>query len=458
MNKSPQPSSIGLFSATMLVVGNTIGVGIFTTSGVIAAHLPSPGWLLMVWGLGGVLSLAGALVWAELGAMFPHAGGEYVYLREAFGPLWGFLCGWAAFLATFSGSIAVLAIALSEYFVAIVPATTANLWTLRCFGLTFPISLSQCLAIGLVWLTTLINYRGLHWGSVTQNFLSVGKLLAIGGLLFAGFSVGDGNWSHFTPFFSWNDSSRALNAVGLALIPVVFAYSGWNAAGYIAEELHAPESTLPRALVWGTVITIGVYLLLNVLYLYAVTVADLSGVVQVGDLVARSLFASQAAGIVSLLIAVSIASAFNVMVLTGGRIYYAMARDGVFFSPAAQLHPRFHTPGHALFMQAAWTSLLILSGTFEQLLTYTTIVIVGTAILTVVALVNLRQRRPDFPRPYRVWGYPWLPALYLLGSLGILLNAVVERPIECLWGIGLCAVGVPAYRWWQRVDSSSVAA
>lgn len=442
----------------MLVVGNTIGVGIFTTSGVIAAQLPSPGWLLMVWVIGGVLSLAGALVWAELGAMFPHAGGEYVYLREAFGPFWGFLCGWAAFLAAFSGSIAVLAIALAEYVVAIIPATTATLSTIHFFGIVLSISLPQCLAIGLVWLTTLINYRGLHWGSVTQNFLSLSKLLALVGLLFAGFSVGNGDWAHFVPFFSWNNSSGTLNALGLALIPVVFAYSGWNAAGYIAEEIHAPESTLPRALVWGTVITIGVYLLLNVLYVYAVTVAGLSGVVQVGDLVARSLFASQTAGVVSLLIAVSIASAFNVMVLTGGRIYYAMARDGVFFPHAAQLHPRFHTPGHALLIQATWTSLLILSGTFEQLLTYTTVVIVGTAIFTVVALFRLRRRQPDWPRPYRTWGYPWLPTLFLLGSLGILLNALWERPLECLWGIGLCAAGAPAYWWWQRVDSPGAAA
>jgi APA family basic amino acid/polyamine antiporter len=442
----------------MLVVGNTIGVGIFTTSGVIAAQLPSPGWLLMVWVLGGVLSLAGALVWAELGAMFPHAGGEYVYLRETFGPFWGFLCGWAAFLATFSGSIAVLAIALAEYVVAIVPTTTTNPWTMHFFGIACSISLSQCLAIGLVWLTTLINYRGLHWGSVTQNLLSLSKLIALVGLLLAGFSVGNGDWAHFLPFFSWNGAHGILGAVGLALIPVVFAYSGWNAAGYIAGEIHAPESTLPRALVWGTVITIGVYLLLNVLYVYAVTIAGLNGVVQVGDLVARSLFASQAAWIVSLLIAVSIASAFNVMVLTGGRIYYAMARDGVFFPRAAQLHPRFHTPGHALLMQASWTSLLILSGTFEQLLTYTTVIIVGTAIFTVVALLSLRRRQPDRPRPYRTWGYPWLPTLYLLGSLGILLNAIVERPSECLWGIGLCAAGVPAYRWWQRVDSPGVAA
>lgn len=437
----------------MMVVGNTIGVGIFTTTGVMATQLPSPGLLLLVWVLGGVLSLAGALVWAELGTMFPHAGGEYVYLREAFGPFWGFLCGWAAFLATMSGSVAVLAIALAEYVVAVLPVAPAVLGTMPIFGIAFSFSLVQCLGIGLVWSITLLNYRGLRWGSVAQNLLSLSKLAAIAGLLAAGVSVGKGNWEHFWPIFSWHSPLPMVSAVGLALIPVIFAYTGWNAATYIASEVDDPVATLPQALVWGTLITIAVYLALNVLYLYADTIADLSGVVQVGDRVARSLFGDGAAWIVSLLIALSIASAFNVIVLTGARIYYAMARDGVFFPSAAQLHPRFHTPSRALLMQALWTSLLILSGTFEQLLTYTTVVIVGTSLFTVAALFRLRSQRPGLPRPYRTWGYPWLPIFFLLSSLGILLNALWERPVECLWGIGLCAAGAPAYWWWRRVDS-----
>jgi APA family basic amino acid/polyamine antiporter len=437
----------------MMVVGNTIGVGIFTSTGVMAEQLPSPGLLLFVWILGGIFSLAGALVWAELGTMFPHAGGEYVYLREAFGPFWGFLCGWAAFLATFSGSISVLAIALAEYVVALAPVASTTLWTVQLFGMSFSFSLVQCLGIGLVWFITLINYRGLQWGSMVQNLLSLSKLIAIAGLLIAGISVGKGSWDHFSPFFSWDSPHWIVNAVGLALIPVVFAYTGWNAATYIASEVDAPETTLPRALVWGTLITISVYLALNVLYLYADAIAELSGVVQVGDRVARSLFGASTAWIVSVLITLSMASAFNVMVLTGARIYYAMARDGVFFPPAAKLHPRFHTPGKALLMQATWTSLLILSGTFEQLLTYTTVIIVGITIFTVSALFCLRRRRPEMRRPYTTWGYPWLPILFLLGSLGILLNALWERPVECLWGLGLCVAGAPAYWWWRRVDS-----
>ena len=239
--------------------------------------------------------------------------------------------------------------------------------------------------------------------------------------------------------------------MGLALIPVMFTYSGWNAAAYIASEVRHPEKTLPRALALGTLITIGVYLALNVLYLYATPVAVLSGVVRVGEQAAGALFGPGAAWVVSALIALSIASAFNVMILTGGRIYFAMARDEVFFSHAATVHPRFHTPGNALLLQAAWSSVLILSGTFEQLLTYATVVIVIVSALTVSAVFVLRQRRPDLPRPYRVWGYPWLPALYVLGSAGIFLNALWERPVECLLGAGLCAAGVPAYWWWRCV-------
>ncbi len=455
-----QRFSLGLLSATMLVVGNTIGVGIFTTSGVMAEQLPSPGLMLVVWAFGGLLSLAGALAWAELAAAFPLAGGEYIYLREAFGPFWGFHSGWAAFLASFSGSIAVLAIALAEYLAGAFPFTPAGgtLATLSLGNFSCTVSWNQFLAIFLVWTFSLLNYRGLHLGSWTQNLLSLSKLAAIAGLLAAGFCCGRGSWSHFSPAFAWSGTGRVMSAAGLALIPVMFAYSGWNAAAYIASEVRRPETTLPRSLALGTLITIGAYLALNLLYLYATPVTALSGVVRVGEQTASALFGLRAAQAVSGLIAVSIASAFNVMVLTGGRIYFAMACDGVFFSRAAEVHPRFHTPGNALLLQAAWTSLLILSGTFEQLLTYATIVIVSISAITVSAVFVLRWRRPDLPRPYRVWGYPWMPLLYMVGSAGIFINALWERPVECLLGVGLCAAGVPAYWWWRRVDSSGNAA
>jgi basic amino acid/polyamine antiporter, APA family len=452
---SPQSAirnPIGLFSATMMVVGNTIGVGIFTTSGVVADAVPSAGWLLVVWILGGLLALAGALTWAELGAAFPHAGGEYVYLREAFGPFWGFLCGWAIFIANFSGSIAVLAIALAGSFPQVLSLHTSDvaLWTGSVGDLSFSLSYNQLFALILVWIVSLINYCGLRFGSGTQNVLSFSKLAAIAILLLAGFWRGTGDWSHFSPPFLWTPVRELLPAVGVALIPVIFAYSGWNAAAYIASEVHHPEKTLPRALLVGTVITLVVYLLLNLLYVYAVPLTVLRGVMQVGELTASALFGVKAAQIVSLLIALSIASAFNVMILTGGWIYFAMARDGVFFRSAARLHPRFQVPGNALLMQAGWTSILILSGTFEQLLTYATIVMVAFSALTVVALFVLRWQRPDLPRPYRAWGYPWLPAFYIIASVGIVLNALWERPLECFWGLILCAVGVPVYYWWRR--------
>jgi basic amino acid/polyamine antiporter, APA family len=448
----PPPSpSIGLFSATMLVVGNTIGVGIFTTSGVVAQHLPSPGWILLAWILGGLLSLAGALVWAELGAAFPHAGGEYVYLREAFGSFWGFLCGWAAFLASFSGSIAVLAIALAEYLQVFLPTSLVNplLWKIEVGQFTYTLMLNQVMGIVLVWLTSGLNYCGLRFGSFTQNVLSMSKLLAIGGLLVVGMSFGSGTWLNFTPAFPDTMSYKTVSALGLALIPIVFTYTGWNAVAYIASEVRHPETTLPQALALGTLITIAIYLALNLLYLYAVPVTQLQGVVRVGELVAVALFGG-AAWAIAILIAVSIAGALNAMVLTGGRIYFAMARDGVFFARAGEIHPRFQVPGYALLLQAVWTSVLILSGTFEQLLVYSTVVIVGLSIVTVGALFFLRWQRPSLPRPYHVWGYPWTPTLYVIASGGIFLNALWEQPLECFFGLLLCLVGVPAYWWWRR--------
>jgi len=456
----PQRFSLGLLSATMLVVGNTIGVGIFTTSGVIAEQLPSSGFMLIVWVFGGVLSLAGALAWAELAATFPVAGGEYIYLRETFGPFWGFLCGWAAFLASFSGSIAVLAIALAEYLAGIFPDSPGGRtsWALSLCGDPYTLPWTQFLGILLVWTFSLLNYRGLRAGSWTQNLLSLSKLAAIVILVVAGFCCGNGSWSHFLPAFVWNGGEGVVRAAGLALIPVMFTYSGWNAVAYIASEVRKPETTLPRALALGTLITIGAYLALNVLYLYAMPVEALRGVIQVGEQTSRALFGPAAAWCVSVLIALSIASAFNVMILAGGRIYFAMACDGVFFARAAQMHPRFHTPGNALLLQAIWASILILSGTFEQLLTYSTVVIISFSAITVSAVFVLRWRRPNLPRPYRVWGYPWLPALYVVGSIGIFVNALWERPVECLFGVGLCALGAPAYWWWRRVDSSGRAA
>jgi APA family basic amino acid/polyamine antiporter len=439
----------------MLVVGNTIGVGIFTTSGVMAEQLSSPGLMLFVWVLGGVLSLAGALAWAELAATFPFAGGEYVYLREAFGPFWGFLCGWAAFVASFSGSIAVLAIALADYVLGVLPPTliVAPLTNFAFCGLSVSIRWNQILGIVLVWVFSLLNYRGLRLGSWTQNLLSLSKLLAIVVLAVAGFCWGKGSWTHFSPLFSWGETGGVVSAVGLALIPVMFTYSGWNASAYIAGEVRHPEKILPQSLALGTAITIGVYLALNVLYLYALPVVALRGVVRVGELSADALFGPTATWVISLLIALSIASAFNVMILTGSRIYFAMATDRVFFPRAAELHPRFHTPGNALLVQAAWTSLLILSGTFEQLLTYSTLIIVSSSALAVSAVFALRRYRTDLVRPYQVWGYPWLPILYVVGAGGIFMNALWERPLECLLGVGLCVAGVPAYLWWRRVDS-----
>jgi len=435
----------------MLVVGNTIGVGIFTSTGIVAEHVPDAGLLLGMWFVGGLLSLAGALTWSELATLFPHAGGEYVYLRETFGPLWGFLSGWAAFIANFSGSIAVLAIALATYVLSpfVGSSSDAPVWTM---GAVLTLTWVQGLGIVLVWAFSILNYFGMQFGSVIQNIVSVSKLLAIFALVVVGFGWGQGDWNHFVR----PASHGTFGALGFAFIPIMFTYSGWNAAAYVASEVREPGTLLPRALALGTLITVGVYLLLNVLYLYAVPIPELRGAIHVGELAASALFGSTQAWPVAAIIALSIGGALNVMILTGCRIYYAMACDGVFFSQVANVHPRFRTPGTALLFQAAWSSVLILSGTFEQLLTYTTFTLVAFSALAVAAVFVLRSRSPALPRPYAVWGYPWVPAIYLLGTIGILLNTIWERPVECGIGMGLCAVGIPVYRLWQGSNALTV--
>ncbi len=435
----------------MLVVGNTIGVGIFTSTGIVAEHVPDAGLLLGMWFVGGLLSLAGALTWSELATLFPHAGGEYVYLRETFGPMWGFLSGWAAFIANFSGSIAVLAIALATYVLSpFVGSNSATpVWTM---GAVLTLTWVQGLGIVLVWAFSILNYLGMQFGSVIQNIVSVSKLLAIFALVVVGFGWGQGDWNHFV----LPASHGAFGSLGFAFIPIIFTYSGWNAVAYVASEVREPGTLLPLALALGTLITIGVYLLLNVLYLYAVPIPELRGAIHVGELAASALFGSTQSWPVAAIIALSIGGALNVMILTGGRIYYAMACDGVFFSQVANVHPRFRTPGTALLFQAAWSSVLILSGTFEQLLTYTTFTLVAFSALAVSAVFVLRSRYPELPRPYAVWGYPWLPAIYLLGTTGILLSTIWERPVECGIGMGLCAVGIPVYRLWRGRNALTV--
>lgn len=437
---------LGVVDAAALVVSNVIGVGIFTTPGIVCGLLPRPAAILAVWALGGLLALSGAMAYAELAALIPKAGGEYVYLREGYGRLAAFLTGWTSFVAGFSGAIAAGAIGLTAYLGRFFPAAAdpAALGSLSIGRVSLTLSRPSLIALAIIVALGAIHVRGVRPGRVVQNTLAAALVLGLILFITLGFTLGKGSLENFSgggklPASSWL----------LALIPVMFSYSGWNAAAYVAEEVREPGRSVPRALAWGTAAVIAIYLGLNALYLYALPVGELSGRINAADAAAERLFGPAAAGWLAALAVVIIVSSLSAMTLAGPRVYYAMARDGVFFPAAARVHPKFGTPAVAIAAQTAWSCLLVLSGTFEQLLTYTGFAIVLFSAIAVCALFVLRWKSPLARRPFRAWGYPIAPAIFALASFAIVVNAILEAPLPAAIGLLVMAAGVPLY-WLMR--------
>ena len=449
---------LNLFDATMIIVGNIIGVGIFTTTGLIADALPNPTLIICVWILGGLLTLCGALTYAELGAALPRAGGEYVFVKEAYGPLFGFLNGWTYFSVVNPGSIAALAIGLSFNLQRFWPriSLTADLLSVQLGGLSWGFSPGQALAILIILLFSTINYCGVRAGSLTQNLLTVAKLGAILAIAILGLLLGQGNWHYLSMTYSATAPAGLVEPLSLAMVAVIFAFTGWFTSTYVASEIKEPQRNVPYSIIWGTVIVMVVYVLINVAYLYALPVGQMKGVINIAEAAARALFGDSASVFVSLAIIVSILGAINSVVLTAPRIYFAMARDGLFFPTAAQVHPKFRTPANSIVIQAIWSCILVLSGSFSQLLTYTVVAMLAFSIMTGSANLVLRRNRPDLRRPYRTFGFPWVPGVFVTSYVLILVNTVISRPKEGLLGLAIVAMGVPVYFYWKkrpRVDS-----
>ena len=428
----------------------TIGIGIFVTTGFIAQQVSSHGIILLIWFLGGLLALAGALSCAELGSSLPYAGGDYVYLREAYGPLVGFLSGWASFFVTFSGSAASLAVGFAQFIAFFVPPLerTRTLLTVELWGFAYNLSLASIFSITIVLLLSAIQVVGIRQGSQVQNLLT---LLKIGALLFIivlGLSLGNGRMAHFSPFLDFSQINH-WSSFGAAFIPVIFTYAGWNAVIYVAGEVKRPATDIPLSLILANLLVILLYLAINTVYLYGVPVESMQGVVRVAEVATTALFGYGTSAWITALIALSILGAMNAIIMTGPRIYYAMARDRNFFHRLAKIHPRFYTPSNAILLQALWTSILVLTGTFETLLTYVTVVIVLFSALTVGSVLVLRIAQPELPRPYRSWGYPWVPICFILANLGIAMATFWENPLESLLGAGIVALGIPAYYLWS---------
>jgi APA family basic amino acid/polyamine antiporter len=440
---------LGPLDAAAIIIANVIGGGILFTPPQVAASVPSAVWFLGAWIAGGALAFAGAMAYAELAALRPKAGGEYVYLNAAFGRLAAFSTGWTSFVAGFTGAIAASAIVITFYLERFIPGAS-NSTPFFVIPLPFvPLTFSRQTLVALAAIAAMswIHIRGVGPGRVTGNVLAALKVSALLMFIALGFSIGSGSPSNLSAsagpvlWTSWL----------LALIPVMFTYSGWNAAGYIAEEVRDPGRNVPKAFALGTAAVIVIYLSLNMLYLYVLPVGALAQVKgSVLDVVADRLLGARAGDIMGIVSIISLAASISAMTFAGPRVYYAMARDGLFFDAAARVHPRYRTPAAAIAAQAVWAGLLVLSGSADTLTNYTGFAIVLFAGVAVAALFVLRAREPRAPRPFKAIGYPIAPAIFTLACLAIVINSAYSRPRSTAAGLVVMAAGIPLYVWLTR--------
>jgi APA family basic amino acid/polyamine antiporter len=440
---------LGVRDGILLTVGATLGSGIFLTPGSVARAVPHGGLVILAWVLGGLITIAGALTLAELGTLFPRAGGMYHFLKEAYGPLVGFLFGWAAFLVIMSGGIAALAVGFGEIAGTFVPAfsSTNVLSSVDLGGVTWTVDGRQACACLTILVLTIVNHFGLSAGAGVQGVLTALKIGAIAALL--GFGLTADPLTDVS-FFAPVPSSAFLGLMGPGMIAVLWTYDGWNAVVYSAGELRDPARTLPRSIVAGAALVALIYVLLNLAYLRAVPLDRMAQSSHVAEDAARALFSPAAARLVTLAILLSIFGCIASTILYSSRIYLPMARDGVFFRAAAHVHPRFRIPDRSLWLQSVWAMVLALSGTYEQLFTYVMFAVVLFAGASGVAVFVLRRTRPGLSRPYRVPGYPVVPALFVIASAVLVANAFIDTPRESLAGLGIVVSGIPAFLWWRR--------
>ena len=455
MSKQETPGSadlvrgLGAWDGALLTIGSVLGTGIFITTGDIARALPHAGLILLLWLAGGLLTLAGALTYSELGAMFPRAGGQYHFLKQAYGPLWGFLFGWTAFFVIMSGGIATLAVGFGEYLGAFLPffSTRHVLIAVPLGPWTWSLSGGQLAGAAAIVLLSAINYIGLKEGAGVQNAITAVKIASLLGLAGFGLLLP----SAVSPdVFAPLPSSYALSAFGVGMIAVLWSFDGWYAATAVGGEMRRPERNLPIGLIVGTAAVTALYVLMNLTYIRALPVEAMGETGRIGEAAAQALFGPVGGRLISAAVLVSTFGCISSTILYAARIYLPMAEDGLFFPALARVHPRYLTPSACIVAQGAWSVLLTFSGSYEQLYTYVTFAVVFFHAATGVAVFVLRRTQPETPRPYRVWGYPWVPLAFILASGVLVLNTLVEKPTESLIGLLLVLLGLPAYAWWRR--------
>ncbi|MBI4343075.1 MAG: amino acid permease [Candidatus Omnitrophica bacterium] len=427
--------SLGLFDATMLVVGCIVGVGIFRTASSIAGHLPSPSLILLLWLAGGLVSLCGALGYAELAAMFPASGGDYVYITEVYGRFWGFLFGWTKLFIERTGTIAILGIVFAEYARRLVP---------------YPEGMQGWIAAAAIILLTVVNVAGVRWGTVVQNVFTALKIVALMALIAVGAQAFA---AHNTVAPDWTIPSLTLplmQSAGVAFVFVLWTFGGWTEAAYVAEEVKEPTRNIPRAIIGGVALTTLLYLLVNWSYLLFIPMERLAQTPLVASSVMQDAVGRSGAVFIAWMIACSAFGALNGYILTGGRILYAIGKDHALFTRLGTVDPACRTPMLALWTNAAVAIVLVFTKTFDQIMTYSTVVISVFFTMAVFGVMILRRRHPRAARPYRTWGYPVTPILFCLVYLGFIADVCVKEPQEALFGFGLLALGLPLYWWSQR--------
>jgi len=450
---------LSLLDSVLLLVSGIIGSSIFLTAKDIAGPLPNPILFFLVWILGGVISLCACVAFAELGSMFPDSGGQYIYLREAYGDLVAFLYGWMLFTVGNGGTIAALSVASAAYAGNIVPFISQQHVIFSLAGMPF----TRAHAVGLVLIAilTCVNVVGLRWGTLLQNISTWTKFTAMAVFVVLGFAIGKGHWSNFTARAPGGLSmglspGQLISALGIGLIAVFFAYDGWVYITWVAGEVKDPRRNVPLAMVLGVLAVGAIYLAMNMTYVYALPLSEIAQYETIAHVAATKLFSPAAAVWLSAMIAISCFSAAAACTLSGSRVYLAMAQDGVFFRRMAVIHPKWRTPAFSLIGQGIWGAVLTMSGRYDQLYTYVIFGMVLSYTLTVIGLFVLRWKKPDVPRPYRCTGYPWLPAIYVLVGVTWTLNTIIHRPGEALGSAAIVLVGVPGYWYWKRKSRSQV--
>ncbi len=435
------PRRLGLWSAVAVAVGSTIGSGIFRTPASVAGRVPDVGVFLAIWVVGAIVALCGALTYAELAAMFPRSGGIYVFIRKGFGPLPAFLFGWAELLVIRPGAFGAISI-------------TASAYTLRLVGIDpaagvagLPLRAEQVLAAAYVAIVAAVNLRGIHRGAVLQNISTAFKVTALGALIVLGFALGGG----VPPVGEMGATAPVtLSPVLLALVAILWAYDGWGDLAFVGGEVRDPQRNLPRALVLGAVIVVVLYLGANLVYLHLIPMARMKDAELVAADSAQLLFGTAGVVAVSAAVAISTFGTLNGSMMTSPRIFFALADDGLFPAVIARVDAKTGAPAPAIVLTAVLGMVFVLVRSFSQLADQFVIGIWPFYALAVAAIYVLRRRQPDLARPYRTWGYPIVPAVFLVASLFLLGNYFVSQPTESAWDIAVLISGVPVYWWWRR--------